>query len=116
MALLDFGATRGFDQSFTDVYIEVRRAMSDLASGLNRFELVGAKTPDSSTSVQRTTAFLGATISCSARLSNRTKQILPHLQIIRSAAEGDREGVLRKSIEMRFLTGYESKVSAFPPG
>ncbi|XP_045916503.1 atypical kinase COQ8A, mitochondrial-like isoform X2 [Micropterus dolomieu] len=51
VALLDFGATRGFDQSFTDVYIEV----------------------------------------------------------IRSAAVGDREGVLKKSIEMKFLTGYESK-------
>ncbi|XP_034756145.1 atypical kinase COQ8A, mitochondrial [Etheostoma cragini] len=51
VALLDFGATRGFDQSFTDAYIEV----------------------------------------------------------IRSAAEGDREGVLKKSIEMKFLTGYESK-------
>ncbi|KAM9704359.1 atypical kinase COQ8A, mitochondrial isoform 1-T2 [Menidia menidia] len=51
VALLDFGATRGFDQSFTDVYIEV----------------------------------------------------------IRSAAEGDREGVMKKSIEMKFLTGYESK-------
>ncbi|XP_037100377.1 atypical kinase COQ8A, mitochondrial isoform X1 [Syngnathus acus] len=51
VALLDFGATRGFDQHFTDVYIEV----------------------------------------------------------IRSAAEGDRQGVLKKSIEMKFLTGYESK-------
>ncbi|XP_023285891.1 atypical kinase COQ8A, mitochondrial [Seriola lalandi dorsalis] len=51
VALLDFGATRGFDQSFTDVYIEV----------------------------------------------------------IRSASEGDSEGVLKKSIEMKFLTGYESK-------
>ncbi|XP_067097572.1 atypical kinase COQ8A, mitochondrial isoform X1 [Osmerus mordax] len=51
VALLDFGATRGFDESFTDVYIEV----------------------------------------------------------IRSASEGDREGVLKKSIEMKFLTGYESK-------
>uniref|UniRef100_UPI0037E74B43 atypical kinase COQ8A, mitochondrial isoform X2 n=1 Tax=Semicossyphus pulcher TaxID=241346 RepID=UPI0037E74B43 len=51
VALLDFGATRGFDLSFTDVYIEV----------------------------------------------------------IRSAAVGDREGVLKKSIEMKFLTGYESK-------
>uniref|UniRef100_A0A672HWL1 Atypical kinase COQ8A, mitochondrial n=1 Tax=Salarias fasciatus TaxID=181472 RepID=A0A672HWL1_SALFA len=51
VALLDFGATRGFDQSFTDLYIEV----------------------------------------------------------IRSAAEADREGVLKKSIEMKFLTGYESK-------
>ncbi|KAM6991780.1 atypical kinase COQ8A, mitochondrial-like isoform 1-T1 [Tautogolabrus adspersus] len=51
VALLDFGATRGFDLSFTDLYIE----------------------------------------------------------IIRSAAEGDREGVLKKSIDMKFLTGYESK-------
>nr|XP_057912239.1 atypical kinase COQ8A, mitochondrial [Doryrhamphus excisus] len=51
VALLDFGATRGFDQSFTDIYIEV----------------------------------------------------------IRSAALGDREGVKNKSIEMKFLTGYESK-------
>uniref|UniRef100_A0A669CS19 Atypical kinase COQ8A, mitochondrial n=1 Tax=Oreochromis niloticus TaxID=8128 RepID=A0A669CS19_ORENI len=51
VALLDFGATRGFDQCFTDVYIE----------------------------------------------------------IIRSAAQGNREGVLKKSIEMKFLTGYESK-------
>uniref|UniRef100_A0A3Q2Q0F7 Atypical kinase COQ8A, mitochondrial n=1 Tax=Fundulus heteroclitus TaxID=8078 RepID=A0A3Q2Q0F7_FUNHE len=51
VALLDFGATRGFDQSFTDVYIE----------------------------------------------------------IIRAAAEGNREAVLKRSVEMRFLTGYESK-------
>uniref|UniRef100_A0A3Q0SDI4 Atypical kinase COQ8A, mitochondrial n=1 Tax=Amphilophus citrinellus TaxID=61819 RepID=A0A3Q0SDI4_AMPCI len=51
VALLDFGATRGFDKSFTDLYIEV----------------------------------------------------------IRSAAEGNREGVLKKSVEMKFLTGYESK-------
>ncbi|XP_075940725.1 atypical kinase COQ8A, mitochondrial-like isoform X2 [Anarhichas minor] len=51
VALLDFGATRGFDQSFTDEYIE----------------------------------------------------------IIRSASEGDREGVLKKSIDMKFLTGYETK-------
>uniref|UniRef100_A0A8D3BXG0 Atypical kinase COQ8A, mitochondrial n=1 Tax=Scophthalmus maximus TaxID=52904 RepID=A0A8D3BXG0_SCOMX len=51
VALLDFGATRGFDLSFTDLYIE----------------------------------------------------------IIRSASEGDNEGVLKKSIEMKFLTGYESK-------
>lgn len=41
----------------------------------------------------------------------RGKSILFPLQIIHSAAEGDREGVLQKSIEMRFLTGYESKVS-----
>lgn len=32
------------------------------------------------------------------------------LQVIRSAAEGNREGVLQKSIEMKFLTGFESKV------
>lgn len=32
------------------------------------------------------------------------------LQIIRCAAQGNREGVLKKSIEMKFLTGYESKV------
>ncbi|KAJ3606723.1 hypothetical protein NHX12_026242 [Muraenolepis orangiensis] len=51
VALLDFGATRGFDLSFTDLYIEV----------------------------------------------------------IRSASLGDRQGVLEKSIEMKFLTGYESK-------
>lgn len=24
MSLLDFGATRGFDESFTDVYVEVK--------------------------------------------------------------------------------------------
>ncbi|KAL4649190.1 atypical kinase ADCK3, mitochondrial [Arapaima gigas] len=51
VALLDFGATRGFDKSFTDVYIEV----------------------------------------------------------IKAAADGDRNGVLKRSIEMKFLTGYESK-------
>ncbi|XP_075904528.1 atypical kinase COQ8A, mitochondrial-like [Nelusetta ayraudi] len=51
ISLLDFGATRSFDQSFTDVYIEV----------------------------------------------------------IRSAAEGNRDGVLQKSIDMKFLTGFESK-------
>nr|KAF6399657.1 coenzyme Q8A [Molossus molossus] len=51
VALLDFGATREFDKSFTDLYI----------------------------------------------------------QIIRAAAERDRETVLKKSIEMKFLTGYEVK-------
>ncbi|KAK3538332.1 hypothetical protein QTP70_035219 [Hemibagrus guttatus] len=51
VALLDFGATRGFDASFTDVYIE----------------------------------------------------------IIKAAADRDREGVLQQSIDMKFLTGYESK-------
>lgn len=33
-------------------------------------------------------------------------------QIIRAAANRDREAVLKKSIEMKFLTGYEVKVSA----
>nr|XP_056709092.1 atypical kinase COQ8A, mitochondrial isoform X2 [Euleptes europaea] len=51
VALLDFGATRGFDQEFTDVYIE----------------------------------------------------------LIKAAADMDRERVLKKSIEMKFLTGYEIK-------
>ncbi|KAM4041349.1 atypical kinase COQ8A, mitochondrial isoform 1-T2 [Anomaloglossus baeobatrachus] len=51
VALLDFGATRGFDEEFTDMYIEV----------------------------------------------------------IRAAADKDREKLLKKSVEMKFLTGYESK-------
>nr|BAG57042.1 unnamed protein product [Homo sapiens] len=52
VALLDFGATREYDRSFTDLYI----------------------------------------------------------QIIRAAADRDRETVRAKSIEMKFLTGYEVKV------
>uniref|UniRef100_A0A8C4X4I4 ABC1 atypical kinase-like domain-containing protein n=1 Tax=Erpetoichthys calabaricus TaxID=27687 RepID=A0A8C4X4I4_ERPCA len=51
VALLDFGATRGFDLTFTDTYIE----------------------------------------------------------IIKAAADGSREDVLKKSVDMKFLTGYESK-------
>ncbi|XP_034714062.1 atypical kinase COQ8A, mitochondrial [Etheostoma cragini] len=51
VALLDFGATRGFDKSFTDAYIE----------------------------------------------------------IINAAANKNREGVLQRSRDMKFLTGYESK-------
>ncbi|XP_041928523.1 atypical kinase COQ8A, mitochondrial isoform X1 [Alosa sapidissima] len=51
MSLLDFGATRGFDASFIDIYIEV----------------------------------------------------------IKAAAEQDRQGVLQRSVDMKFLTGYESK-------
>ncbi|KAM4694005.1 atypical kinase COQ8A, mitochondrial isoform 2-T2 [Discoglossus pictus] len=51
VALLDFGATRGFDEQFTDMYIEV----------------------------------------------------------IKAAADKDRDKLLKKSIEMKFLTGYESK-------
>lgn len=51
VALLDFGATRGFNKSFTDTYIE----------------------------------------------------------IIKAAADQDKEGVLLKSRDMKFLTGYESK-------
>ncbi|XP_073497590.1 atypical kinase COQ8B, mitochondrial [Phyllobates terribilis] len=50
--LLDFGASRWFDEKFTDEYIEV----------------------------------------------------------VKAAAEGDREKVLRKSRDMKFLTGYETKV------
>lgn len=52
VALLDFGATRSFDEDFTDAYIE----------------------------------------------------------IVRSAANGERAKVLRKSIELKFLTGYETKI------
>lgn len=37
-------------------------------------------------------------------------------QIIRAAADQDREAVLKKSIEMKFLTGYEVKVRAHGPG
>ncbi|XP_068088908.1 atypical kinase COQ8A, mitochondrial [Hyperolius riggenbachi] len=51
VALLDFGATRGFDEEFTDLYIEV----------------------------------------------------------IRAAADKDRETLLKKSVEMKFLSGYETK-------
>uniref|UniRef100_A0A665XE66 Atypical kinase COQ8A, mitochondrial n=1 Tax=Echeneis naucrates TaxID=173247 RepID=A0A665XE66_ECHNA len=51
VALLDFGATRGFEKSFTDTYIE----------------------------------------------------------IINAAAHQDRQGILQRSIEMKFLTGYETK-------
>ncbi|XP_070590434.1 atypical kinase COQ8A, mitochondrial [Erythrolamprus reginae] len=51
VALLDFGATRGFDEKFTDTYIE----------------------------------------------------------LIKAAADIDRERVLKKSVEMKFLTGYENK-------
>ncbi|MCJ8750057.1 hypothetical protein PDJAM_G00194950 [Pangasius djambal] len=51
IALLDFGATRGFDETFTDNYIE----------------------------------------------------------IIKAAADGDRERVLKHSVDMKFLTGFESK-------
>lgn len=51
VALLDFGATRGFDKSFTDIYIEV----------------------------------------------------------IKAAADQNKEGVLQRSRDMKFLTGYESK-------
>ncbi|MGH0122855.1 UNVERIFIED_CONTAM: hypothetical protein FKN15_008562 [Acipenser sinensis] len=51
VALLDFGATRGFDLDFTDDYIEV----------------------------------------------------------IKAAADGNREAVLKRSVDMKFLTGYESK-------
>lgn len=36
------------------------------------------------------------------------------LQVIRAAADQDREAVLKKSIEMKFLTGYEVKVSEPP--
>ncbi|MED6293358.1 Atypical kinase coq8a, mitochondrial [Characodon lateralis] len=51
VALLDFGATRGFDKKFTDAYIE----------------------------------------------------------IIKAAADQNREGVLLRSRKMKFLTGYETK-------
>lgn len=37
--------------------------------------------------------------------------LLFSVQIIRAAADRDREAVRQKSIEMKFLTGYEVKVS-----
>lgn len=37
------------------------------------------------------------------------ESILPS-QVIKAAADMDREKVLKKSIEMKFLTGYEIKV------
>lgn len=40
--------------------------------------------------------------------------LLCHRQVIRAAANRDREAVLKKSIEMKFLTGYEVKVSERP--
>jgi aarF domain-containing kinase len=33
-----------------------------------------------------------------------------YIQVIKSAADGDREGVLKMSQAMGFLTGYETKV------
>lgn len=39
---------------------------------------------------------------------------LSSAQVIRAAADQDREAVLKKSIEMKFLTGYEVKVSEPP--
>jgi len=36
-----------------------------------------------------------------------------YIQVIKSAADGDREGVLKMSQAMGFLTGYESKVIFF---
>lgn len=35
---------------------------------------------------------------------------IPPPQVIKAAADMDRERVLKKSIEMKFLTGYEIKV------
>lgn len=34
-----------------------------------------------------------------------------YIEIIKAASDGDRDAVLRMSREMKFLTGYESKVS-----
>ncbi|XP_034839318.2 atypical kinase COQ8B, mitochondrial isoform X1 [Maniola hyperantus] len=33
-----------------------------------------------------------------------------YIEIIKAASEGDREAILKKSLEMKFLTGYESKI------
>lgn len=44
----------------------------------------------------------------------RVGWILCSSQVIRAAADQDREAVLKKSIEMKFLTGYEVKVSEPP--
>jgi len=37
-----------------------------------------------------------------------------YIQVIKSAADGDREGVLKMSQAMGFLTGYETKVKSCP--
>lgn len=48
-------------------------------------------------------SFLTLAVSCSLK------------QIIKAASDGDREGVLKQSIEMKFLTGYETKVGKYNP-
>lgn len=41
--------------------------------------------------------------------SSSPESVLP-IQVIKAAADMDRDRVLKKSIEMKFLTGYEVKV------
>lgn len=50
------------------------------------------------------------------RVSSPHATHVPSVQIIRAAANQDREAVLKKSIEMKFLTGYEVKVSSLDSG
>lgn len=45
---------------------------------------------------------------------NLSAKFILFAQIINAAAHQDREGVLQKSREMKFLTGYESKVQICP--
>lgn len=58
----------------------------------------------------------GSTCTCSLCSSPilktffRHPESVPPIQVIKAAADMDRERVLKKSIEMKFLTGYEVKV------
>ncbi|EQB78536.1 chaperone activity of bc1 complex-like, mitochondrial [Camelus ferus] len=106
VALLDFGATREFDRSFTDLYIQclvtVDEATAESDSGKQRIK------------VGWPVASMGRG-RCQLPGPPGALYVLPMVafcastQIIRAAADRDREAVLKKSIEMKFLTGYEIK-------
>ncbi|KAG7265746.1 hypothetical protein CRUP_035099, partial [Coryphaenoides rupestris] len=164
VALLDFGATRGFDQSFTDIYIEVRPTFItmellkdhpffyvpdvigelsgrhvlttelvagfplDQAEGLTQdlkdeicknililclrelFEFRFMQTdPNWSNFFYDPSTHKVALLDFGATRGFDQSFTDIYIEVIRSAAAGDRQGVLEKSIEMKFLTGYESK-------
>lgn len=117
VALLDFGATREFDRSFTDLYIQV-------GAGQDAWGLEGGRLTSSCACVPAqylVTVGKATVLSCSQHWLGASGKwgevaftgavLCPH-QIIRAAANRDREAVLKKSIEMKFLTGYEVKVSS----
>ena len=113
VALLDFGATRGFDKSFTDMYIEVRHC-KNFNNNVILFQLIPKNLEKIFLHREKwLSSIFGMIHNESVSWDCKYLYLMSSfsLQVIKAAAHQDRDGVLQRSRDMKFLTGYESKVN-----